>query len=144
GRIGLAVARGSQGRRAYACVQAYPGSDTSASRPRGGLYRTDDGGMHWELVNPDGGLANGYFGRLIVSPSDSSRVYLMGRSIRVSRDGGRHFDVWRGSPGGDGHTPFWYDPPPGARDDSRTQLGARLTPNGWATWMRVAQTPTTQ
>jgi photosystem II stability/assembly factor-like uncharacterized protein len=86
-----------------------PGA-AGAEAPKSGLYRSDDGGESWRLVNGDGSLGSSYFGRVIVSPDDTELVYVMGRSIRVSRDGGRHFEVLRGSPGGDDYHALWIDP----------------------------------
>lgn len=144
GRIGLAVSRGSGGRIVYACIQSVAGADTSSSRPRGGLYRSGDGGQTWQLVNPDGSLANGYFGRLVVSPSDSARIYLMGRSIRISRDGGRHFEVWRGSPGGDDYHALWIDPSDEQRMIAGSDQGAAVSLNGGTTWSSWYNQPTGQ
>jgi photosystem II stability/assembly factor-like uncharacterized protein len=144
GRIGLAVARGGGGRVVYACVQVIAGADTGASRPRSGLYRSDDGGARWELVNPDGSLASGYFGRLVVAPGDPSRVYAMGRSIRVSRDGGRHFEVLRGSPGGDDYHALWIDPGDERRMIAGSDQGAAVSLDGGVTWSSWYNQPTGQ
>ena len=54
GRIGLAATHAAGATRIYAAV---------ASEEAGGLYRSDDGGAHWQYVNHDKGLANGYFGQ---------------------------------------------------------------------------------
>jgi photosystem II stability/assembly factor-like uncharacterized protein len=143
GRIGLAVPRGSGGRLVYACV-AVAGADTGAARLRSGLYRSDDGGARWQLVNPDGSLANGYFGRLVVAPGDSSRVHAMGRSIRVSRDEGRHFEVMRGSPGGDDYHALWIDPGDERRMIAGSDQGAAVSVDGGVTWSSWYNQPTGQ
>src|SRR6185436_12526913 len=88
GRIGVAVARGSAGRIVYACIQADPSETGGGAAPASGLYRSADGGGSWQLVNPDRSIGSSYFGRIVVAPDDENRVYVMGRSIRVSRDGG--------------------------------------------------------
>ena len=148
GRIGLAVARGSGGRNVYACIQAFPQgfavTDTSASRPRTGLYHSGDGGATWQLVNADGSIGSSYFGRLVVSPADSSTLYLMGRSIRISRDGGRHFEVWRGSPGGDDYHALWIDATDPARMIAGSDQGAGVSLNGGGTWSSWYNQPTGQ
>ena len=153
GRIGIGVAPGSGGRLVYACVQAYADRPAGASgrgaRGAGaadgsGLYRSDDGGTTWKLVNPDGSLGSSYFGRVVVSPDDPERLYVMGRSIRVSRDGGRHFDVLRGSPGGDDYHALWIDPSEPKRMITGSDQGACVTTNDGATWSSWYNQPTGQ
>jgi photosystem II stability/assembly factor-like uncharacterized protein len=150
GRIGIAVARGSSGRIIYACIQAYPPATTGASAaaatapPGSGLYRSDDGGESWKLVNPDGSLGSSYFGRVIVAPDDAECVYAMGRSIRVSRDGGRHFEVLRGSPGGDDYHALWIDPSEPRRMITGSDQGAVVTNNAGVTWSSWYNQPTGQ
>ncbi len=136
GRIGLAVARGSGGRIVYAVVDAPEGG--------GGLYRSRDGGASWEYVNHDGSLGSSYFGRVVVAPDDSNTVYVMGRSIRRSTDGGKHFEVMRGSPGGDDYHSLWIDPVNPQRMITGSDQGAVLTLNGGATWSSWYNQPTGQ
>src|SRR5262245_11753912 len=144
GRIGLAVAPGSGGRNLYAAIQAFPGADTSARRPRSGLYHSGDGGGSWQRINDDASIGSSYFGRLVVSPADSSTVYLMGRSIRISRDGGRHFEVWRGSPGGDDYHAMWIDATNPARMIAGSDQGAGVSLNGGRSWSSWYNQPTGQ
>jgi photosystem II stability/assembly factor-like uncharacterized protein len=162
GRIGIGVARGSGGRIVYACIQAYPppatgaaGAPTIAAVPAtqgaagagsatSGLYRSDDGGESWKLVNPDANLGSSYFGRVIVSPDDAEHVFVMGRSIRDSRDGGRHFEVLRGSPGGDDYHALWIDPSEPKRMITGSDQGAVITNNAGVTWSSWYNQPTGQ
>jgi len=157
GRIGLAVAPGSGGRIVYACVQAYPPATTVAGSARAatgaagagtatssGLYRSDDGGGSWQLVNPDASLGSSYFGHCVVAPDDPMRVYVMGRSIRVSRDGGKHFEVLRGSPGGDDYHALWIDPSAPGRMITGSDQGACVTTNAGGTWSSWYNQPTGQ
>jgi photosystem II stability/assembly factor-like uncharacterized protein len=149
GRIGLAVASGSGGRVAYAVIAVDAprgrGRDTTGTAARGGgLYRTVDGGAHWDLVNPDGSLGSSYFGRLTVAPDDSNTVYVMGQSIRRSRDGGRHFEVMRGSPGGDDYHHLWINPRDPRAMIAGSDQGAAVSVNGGATWSSWYNQPTGQ
>src|SRR5204863_5683431 len=66
GRIGLAVAPNTRAKRIYATIGA---GDKS------GLYRSDDGGDVWQLVNSDGALADDYFCSLAVDPRNADKVY---------------------------------------------------------------------
>lgn len=144
GRIGVAVPRGSGGRTAFALVQVYRASGPDGRPAKGGLWRTDDGGATWSLVDDDGGLANGYFGRLWVSPRDPQRLWLSGQSLRESRDGGRTFAFWRGSPGGDDYHALWVDPEDDRRMIAGSDQGAAVSLNGGATWSSWYNQPTGQ
>lgn len=137
GRIGVAVAPGSRGRIAYACIADAPAGS-------GGLWATHDGGAHWTRANGDGSLASSYFARLTVSPADTNTVYVMGMSIRRSTDGGVRFDVMRGSPGGDDYHALWIDAADPRRMISGSDQGAAVSLNGGATWSSWYNQPTGQ
>jgi len=144
GRIGVAVPRGSGGRTVFALVQVYSATGPDGTPAKGGLYRSDDGGTSWTLVNGDGGLASGYFGRLYVAPDDPARLWVMSQSIRESRDGGRTFSVWRGSPGGDDYHAMWVDAADPRRMIAGSDQGAAVSLNGGATWSSWYNQPTGQ
>src|SRR5690348_10623366 len=68
GRIGVVAA---SGHRVYAVVDAAPASGNvphAAAEDQGGLYRSDDGGAHWQRVSSEGWLENDYFSRITVDP----------------------------------------------------------------------------
>jgi photosystem II stability/assembly factor-like uncharacterized protein len=73
GRVGLAIARGTHGRRVYALI------DTKD----GGLFRSDDAGQTWTLVGTDQRIRGRlwYFGEVVVDPVDPNTVYLPNVSI---------------------------------------------------------------
>ncbi len=102
GRIGLGVARGTNGQVVYATI--------IASRGESGLYRSNDGGQTWSFVNKDQGLANSYFSRITVDPNNPDIVYVMDRSIHRSVDGGKSFIMFKGAPGGDDYHFLWINP----------------------------------
>ncbi|MCL4509828.1 MAG: hypothetical protein M1470_01995 [Bacteroidetes bacterium] len=102
GRIGLGVARGSRGQIVYATI--------IASKGESGLYKSNDGGKSWQFVNNDQGLANSYFSRVTVDPNNADIVYVMDRSIHRSDDGGKHFSMFKGAPGGDDYHFLWINP----------------------------------
>ena len=146
GRIGLAVARGTGGAIVYASIAVEGSALTSAAAPRGkaGLYRSDDGGATWQLVNDDPSLASSYFGRVTVAPDDANVVYVMGRSIRRSTDGGRHFDFFKGAPGGDDYHALWINPTDPLHMITGSDQGAVVTVNGGASWSSWYNQPTGQ
>ncbi|HVH09008.1 MAG TPA: hypothetical protein VM736_04350, partial [Gemmatimonadales bacterium] len=146
GRIGLGVARGSGGRIVYATVATSeaPLSAATAAPGKSGLYRSADAGATWALVNGDGSLASSYFGRLAVDPDDSNTVYVMGRSIKKSTDGGRTFSMFTGSPGGDDYHDLWISPSAPTHMIAASDQGAAVTVNSGATWSSWYNQPTGQ
>jgi photosystem II stability/assembly factor-like uncharacterized protein len=146
GRVGLAVARGSAGRIVYASVALEGSALTTAKVPPGktGLYRSNDGGATWKLVNDDPSLASSYFGRVTAAPDDSNTVYVMGRSMQRSTDGGAHFEVMRGSPGGDDYHFLWINPADPTHMITGADQGAIVTVNGGRTWSSWYNQPTGQ
>ncbi len=136
GRIGLAVSA-SEPARMYAVVGAGKG---------GGLYRSDDGGEQWRLVNPDEHLwgRDGDFNEVKVDPTNPDVVYVANVVTWKSTDGGATFTAFRGAPGGDDYHRLWIDP----RDPGIILLagdqGAVVTVNGGATWSSWYNQPTAQ
>jgi photosystem II stability/assembly factor-like uncharacterized protein len=84
GRIGLAIAP-SNPDRIYAKVEA----------EKNALYRSDDGGDHWQLINDNPRYTNNrpfYFQDLAVDPADQNRLYNIYQPLHLSYDGGVSFD----------------------------------------------------
>ncbi len=134
GRIGLAAANG--GEIVYASISA-PGN-------KKGLYRSDNGGQSWKQVNNDGSLANTYFSRLTLAPDNPEVIYVMDRSIRISRDGGKTFKVFKGSPGGDDYHYLWINPSDTTCMITASDQGTVVTVNGGESWSSWYNQPTGQ
>src|SRR5205085_9082538 len=102
GRVGLAIARGTHGRRIYALIDG----------KQGGLFRSDDGGKTWTLVGTDPRIRGRgwYFGEVVVDPKNADVVYLPNVSIYRSANGGKTFEAIKGAPGGDDYHAMWIDP----------------------------------
>ena len=136
GRIGLAVAPGSNGQIVYATIISSDGHN--------GLYRSSDGGATWDWVNHDPGLANNYFSRVTVDPKNPDVVYVMDRSIHRSHDGGKHFMIFRGSPGGDDYHFLWINPANTQYMMACSDQGCAVSVDGGNTWSSWYNQPTGQ
>ncbi len=136
GRIGLGAAQGSNGLIVYASIQA--------SAKTSGIYRSDDGGNNWKFVNDQASLANSYFSRITVDPKNPNIVYVMDRSIHRSEDGGKHFSIFKGAPGGDDYHFLWINPLNPTHMITASDQGAVVTVNNGKTWSSWYNQPTGQ
>jgi len=136
GRIGITAAP-SQPSRLFATVDA---------RTRRGLYRSDDAGENWYLVNDDPRVTTrgSDFAEVKVDPTNPDVVYTGSIVAWKSIDGGRTFSAWRGAPGGDDYHRLWINP----RNPDIILLagdqGAVVTVNGGDTWSSWYNQPTAQ
>ncbi len=136
GRIGLAVTHTAQGTRIYAAVD---------SKTDGGIWRSDDGGDHWQRVNADEDtFGNFYFARLTVDPRDPDVVYSAGQSIRRSTDGGKTWTIVKGAPGGDDYHFLWINPQHPDHWITASDQGAVVTVDDGRTWSSWYNEPTGQ
>ena len=135
GRIGLAVTHKAKTTRVYASI---------ASKSSGGLYRSDDGGVHWRKVNDAEAVSNSYFSRLAVAPNDPDIVYTVGQSIHRCTQGGKTCDIFKGAPGGDDYHHLWINPLHPDHMITGSDQGAVVTVNGGATWSSWYNEPTGQ
>lgn len=86
----------------------------------GEVYRSDDGGLNWRKVSPDGESIGGapayYYGQIVIDPNDPEIVHVLSAASWGTYDGGA---TWERRPfgfGGDDHA-LWIDP-----DDSRHMI----------------------
>ncbi|MEQ1513929.1 MAG: zeta toxin family protein [Lysobacteraceae bacterium] len=135
GRVGIAATSFKGKTRLYAVVD---------HREKGGLYRSDDGGATWQTMQASPSLTTRYFARVTVHPTDPDTVYVMGRSIKVSHDGGKTLTIMRGSPGGDDYHDLWLNPQHPERMIAASDQGAIVTPNGGDSWSDWYNQPTGQ
>jgi photosystem II stability/assembly factor-like uncharacterized protein len=138
GRVGLAIAPG--GKRVYALI--FLQADPSKS----GLYRSDDGGDAWMLVNSDSRLTSRawYFNRVTVDPNHPDVVYIPNVALYRSEDGGKTISVLRGAPGGDDHHELWVDPKNSADLALASDEGTSISLNRGQTWSLWTNQPTGQ
>lgn len=85
GRFAIAVAP-TNSNIVYAVVE-------SEDKANSGLYRSEDAGNSWTLLNKDFGLVVRpfYFSRIVIDPKDSEVVIKCGLFGSISRDGGKTF-----------------------------------------------------
>jgi photosystem II stability/assembly factor-like uncharacterized protein len=136
GRIGLAVAP-SEPKRLFATVEA---------NQKAGLYRSDDAGENWHLVNADPRVTMraSDFAEVKVHPANPDIVFTGSIVAWKSTDGGKTFAAFRGAPGGDDYHRIWISP----RDPDimlmASDQGTIVTLNGGATWSSWYNQPTAQ
>jgi len=131
GRVWVTTAL-SNSKRMYAIV--------SASN-NGGIYRSDDAGESWTLVDTNRRL----WGRDIqVHPTNENVVYIANVASYRSDDAGKTWTSIKGAPGGDDYQRLWINPlQPKIRLFAADQ-GAVITVNGGKTWSTWYNQPTSQ
>ncbi len=137
GRIGIAIAP-SNPKRMYLSLEANPG--------KGGVYRSDDAGESWQLVNSDhriGGRGPGAMG-IAVAPDDPDVLYVANTAAWKSNDGGKNFLGWKGAPGGDDYQRIWISAENPRMIAISADQGAAVSVNGGETWSSWYNQPTAQ
>jgi photosystem II stability/assembly factor-like uncharacterized protein len=124
GKIGIAVAP-SDGRRVYALIEA----------DKGGLFRSDDGGSTWELVNPSRALRQRawYYSTITVNPANREDVWFPQVPMLRTIDGGKTLQYMKGLHHGDHHD-LWIDPRNPRRMISANDGGVDISSNGGESW----------
>jgi photosystem II stability/assembly factor-like uncharacterized protein len=124
GKIGVAVAP-SDGRRVYALIEA----------EKGGLFRSDNGGEKWDLVNPARSLRQRawYYSTLTVHPTNPDVVWFPQVPMLRTIDGGKKLQVVKGMHHGDHHD-LWIDPKNPQRMIGGNDGGVDITTNGGESW----------
>ena len=100
GRIGVAVSSENSS-RVYALFE----------HDDGGLFRSDDGGESWELINDERRIRQRafYYSHVFADHHDEDVVYVQNTSFFRSTDGGATYEVINNGTHGDFHD-FWIDP----------------------------------
>ena len=133
GKIGISVSPANPN-RVWAIIEA----------EKGGLYRSDNGGKNWQLINGDRVLRarSWYYMHIFADPQDEDKVVVLNAPFMQSEDGGRTF-TQISTPHGDNHD-LWINP-----DDNRIMInandgGANISYNGGRSWSTQANQPTAQ
>jgi photosystem II stability/assembly factor-like uncharacterized protein len=134
GIIGVAVSpKNSQ--RVWAIVE---------HKEKGGLYRSEDGGNTWKLVNEERNLRQRawYYTRVYADTNDEDIVYVLNVNYHKSTDGGTTFKTFN-APHGDHHD-LWIAPENPERMIIGDDGGAQISYDGGTTWSTYYNQPTAQ
>jgi photosystem II stability/assembly factor-like uncharacterized protein len=133
GKMGISVSRANPD-RVWAIIEA----------EEGGLYRSDNGGKSWSLINPDRLLRarSWYYMHILAHPTDAESVYIMNAPLVQSTDGGKTF-VNLNTPHGDNHQ-TWVNPVHPQYMINANDGGANVSINGGQDWSRQSNQPTAQ
>ena len=136
GRIGLAVSL-SDPNRMYAMVDA---------KKYGGVYRSDDSGESWQLVNTEERVwgRGDDFAMVRVDPKNKDLIYAANTSTYKSTDAGKNFTAIKGAPGGDDYHTIWINPDNPDIIAMAVDQGATISVNGGKTWSSWYNQPTAQ
>ncbi|MEP6818303.1 MAG: hypothetical protein ABJA18_02145 [bacterium] len=130
GRVGIAVAPGTSGKRLYAIMNL-------------GFFRSDDAGETWQKITNDPRvIGSGYFSRVFVNPKNADVVYVMQTAAYRSLDGGKTFAAFKGEPSGEDDHVMWIAPDDPERMIMGTDQGAVISVDNAQTWTEWFNQPT--
>ncbi len=132
GKIGVSVSRANP-ERVYAIVEA---------KKKGGLYRSDDAGKSWKLINSKRVIQarSWYYMDVFADPKDENIVYVMNAPFLKSIDGGKTFEVVK-TPHGDNHF-LWVNPENNNDMINCNDGGGNVSLNGGKSWSTHYNQPT--
>lgn len=135
GRIGVVISPAAPD-RVYAVVEA--------ADAQSGIYRSDDRGDSWTLLNQESGQTGRpwYYGHVFADPIDPDTVWTCNLGFWRSRDGGVSFTQVQ-TPHGDNHD-LWLDSADPRRMVQANDGGACVSFNGGLTFSSVYNQPTAQ
>jgi hypothetical protein len=128
GRIGLAVCR-SKPSTLYAVIHA--------KGPANGIYRSDDTGSTWRLVNGVNSTS-WYYSQVRCDPSDPEHVISLSATSRESFDGGKNWATFAQGNGVHGdHHALWINPETPEQMILGTDGGLNISWDHGRTWSHV-------
>lgn len=133
GKIGVSVSPANSN-RVYAIIES----------KQGGLYRSDDAGANWQLMNEDRVLRarSWYYMHVFADPVDANTVHIMNAPYMRSTDGGKTFTRIM-TPHGDNHA-LWINPDNANIMINGNDGGANVSYDGGRTWSTQRNQPTAQ
>ena len=135
GKVGVDVSA-SQPSRLYAIIEAEP--------EKGGLWRSDDYGETWSLINGHRVLHSRawYYTHLRADPVDPDTIWVLNVPLMKSVDGGTNWTKVD-TPHSDHHDQ-WINPHNNQNMISANDGGATITFDGGQTWSSIHNQPTAQ
>ena len=133
GKMGISVSRANPN-KVWAIIEA----------ENGGLYRSDDAGKSWRLINDDRLLRarSWYYMHILAHPTDPESVFVMNAPLVQSTDNGKNFVDLR-TPHGDNHQ-LWVNPIHPQYMVNANDGGANVSINGGRNWSTQSNQPTAQ
>jgi len=133
GKIGVSVSRANSN-RVFAIIES----------EKGGLYRSDDGGAKWTLVNSQRMLRtrSWYYMHVFTDPANENVVYVLNAPFLKSIDGGVTFNPVA-VPHGDNHD-LWINPNNPENMINSNDGGANISFNSGKSWSVQTNQPTAQ
>ncbi|MEL6650137.1 MAG: glycosyl hydrolase [Bacteroidota bacterium] len=133
GKIGISVSPANP-QRVWAIIES----------DQGGLYRSDNGGKKWQLINPNRVLRarSWYYMHVFADPQDAETVYVLNAPVLKSIDGGKSFKPLP-TPHGDNHD-LWIAPENNLRMINANDGGGNVSYNGGRSWSTQSNQPTAQ
>ena len=133
GKIGVTVSRANPN-LVYAIIES----------DEGGLYRSEDAGDSWVLVNEDRVLRarSWYYMHIFADPSDENIVYVLNAPMMKSIDKGKTFTNIQ-VPHGDNHH-LWINPNDSDIMINSNDGGSNISFNGGKSWSTQKNQPTAQ
>ncbi len=134
GKANLAVTAANP-QRIYALIEALPDP---------GLYRSDNAGQTWALINPQATLLTRpfYYTTLTADPTNADVVYGGAENFYKSVDAGRTMTLMR-TPHGDNHD-LWINPNDASTMIQSNDGGANVSFDGGRTWSTQDNQPTAE
>ena len=138
GRIAVRVAP-KDSNRVYALIETGDGVPIDGKPTQSGqLWRSDDGGENWQLVNSDRQIRGRthYYTREEIAPDNENEVYFFSAAFSRTLDGGHTLTSMPAGPGGDNHE-MWIDPTNGDRMAVVNDGGVSISVNRGHTWDHI-------
>ncbi|MCG8459093.1 MAG: hypothetical protein MI919_22680, partial [Holophagales bacterium] len=142
GKVALGMSK-DDSRRVYALIETSSNRDFAPVEDYAGtLWRSDDGGESWTMINADNTLHQRplYYSRLLPAPDDADEVHFMAVQQSRSLDGGKSIEA---DNSGWDHHDIWIDPENPGRmivgHDGGISLSLDRGENWWKPQLPIAQ-----